>query len=280
MPEKDSPASAAAFLAMHHDGRGFILPNVWDPGSARILEHVGFPVLATTSAGISFANGRPDGTLTRSAMLSAVAAIVDAVACPVSADLEAGYGATVDDVAATVTDAVAIGVVGANIEDRDPATGELFDRREATERIAAARSAAPVGQLVLNARVDSFLLAPSTRHAAAVFDDAVERAADYVDAGADCIFVPGVEDEDVVAELVNAIHAPLNVVAGLTERVIDAPTLRSLGVARISVGGSLARATLAFIERAGRDLLERGSFDHVHGAISHGDLQRRFASST
>lgn len=276
----DRTLRAAAFLAMHHEGGGFVLPNAWDAGSARVLEQVGFPVLATTSAGIAFAHGRPDGTMSRHAMLAAVAAIADAVACPVSTDLEAGYGDTANDVAATIADAVSLGAVGANVEERDPTVVRLFDPAEAAERIAAARSAAAVGAFVLNVRIDSYLVQQGAEDPSAVFDDTVERAAGYVAAGADCIFVPGVDDPSTIAALVAAIDAPLNVVAGLTDRVTDAATLRSLGVARISIGGSLARGALGFVERAARDLLERGSFDHARDAIAHSDLQRRFASPT
>lgn len=253
-----------------------MLPNAWDAGSARILEHAGFPVIATTSAGISFAAGRPDGTLTRSAMLAAVASIVDSASCPVTADLEAGYGETAAEVAATITEAVSIGVVGANIEDRDARSGDLLDPDEAADRLAAARSVVPVGQFVINARVDSYLARPASSQPDAVFDDTVERANRYVAAGADCIFVPGVGQEHVAA-LVDAIDAPLNVVAGLNEEATDAMSLRALGVARISIGGSLARAALAFTERAARDMLERDSFGHTRDALSHGELQRRFA---
>jgi 2-methylisocitrate lyase-like PEP mutase family enzyme len=177
-------------------------------------------------------------------------------------------------VAATIAEAVAIGAVGANVEDVDDTTGALLAPDVAAERIAAARSAAPVGTFVLNARIDSYL-----RGAAVPFDDVVERAERYVAAGADCIFVPGIDDPATISSVVDAVGAPLNVVAGLTERVLDASTLRSRGVARISVGGSLARATLGFVERAGRDLLA-GTFGHVEGAISHGRLQRRFASTS
>jgi 2-methylisocitrate lyase-like PEP mutase family enzyme len=198
----------------------------------------------------------------------------------VSADLEAGYGDTADDVAATIADAVSLGAVGANVEDRDPTTGGLFDPAEAAERIAAARSAVAPGGFVLNARVDSYLLQQGTNEPAAVFSDAVDRAARYVAAGADCVFVPGVDDPPTIAALVDAVDAPLNVVAGLTGRVSDAATLRSLGVARISIGGSLARGALGFVERAGRDLLERGSFDYARDATAHSDLQRRFALPT
>jgi 2-methylisocitrate lyase-like PEP mutase family enzyme len=278
MSTESGSTRAANFLGMHDRSAGFVLPNVWDPGSARVLERVGFRALATSSAGIAFAHGRPDGTMTRDEMLAAVAPIVTSVLCPVSADLEAGYSATTEGVGTVVGEAVSIGVLGANIEDQDPSTGTLFAPEVAADRIAAARSAAPTGTFVLNARVDSYLL-PGTEGPGAVFDDAVTRAALYVAAGADCIFVPGVDDPATIAELVEGIDAPLNVVVGLTDRLLDLATLRSLGVARITVGGSLARAALGFVERVGHDLLD-GNFDHARAAIPHGELQVRFAAST
>jgi 2-methylisocitrate lyase-like PEP mutase family enzyme len=268
---------AATFLAMHDSG-GFVLPNVWDAGSARILEQLGFPALATTSAGIAFACGVPDGALDDVTMLEQIEKIVEAVGCPVSADLEAGYGRTPKDVGRTVSWAADIGVVGANIEDAVPrGAGTLFGIEKATERVAAARAAAPQGSFVLNARTDTFLGGAQGRPADEVYAETIERATHYVEAGADCIFVPGVNDEDTIRQLAADVPAPLNVVAGLTANVIDAPTLFSLGVKRVSLGGSMARTALTSLERAGRELLESGTLGFLDGAISYADLQRRFA---
>jgi 2-methylisocitrate lyase-like PEP mutase family enzyme len=270
---------AAAFVALHRAPEGFVIPNAWDAGTARILEQVGFPALATTSAGIAFARGVPDGELDSEAMLEEVERIAGAVDCPVSADLEAGYGGTPGEVARTVLRAVEIGVVGGNIEDAVPRSpGSLFGIDEAAERLAAARAAAPPGTFVLNARTDTYLTRPPGRSDEDVFAETVTRAERYVEAGADCVFVPGVDDADTIRLLVEAVPAPLNVVAGLTAAVLDAPTLFSLGVRRISIGGSLARAALGFVERAGRDMLADGSFSFTDVAIPHGDLQRRFAA--
>ncbi len=257
------------FLALHQ-GPGFVLPNAWDPGSARILEQVGFPALATTSAGIAFALGRPDASLDGETMLEHVAQIVSSVAVPVSADLEAGYGASPDDVARTIARAVELGVVGANLEDQ--VDGELFEIDEATARIAAARAAAPAGTFAINARTDTYFGAG----AGDVFAETIERATRYVEAGADCVFVPGVDDPDTIRRLATEIAAPLNIVAGLTATMTDAPTLFSLGVKRVSLGGSLARAALSLVEQAGRELLESGTLGFLEGALSYGQLQRRF----
>ena len=262
---------AAALLALHA-GPGFVLPNAWDAGSARILEQVGFPAIATTSAGIAWSCGVPDGgALDRDSMLEHVARIVAAVRVPVTADLEAGYGDTADEVGRTVARAVELGAAGGNLEDARQ--GGLFGIDEAVDRLSAARAAAPRGTFVLNARTDTYF-AGTTGDA---FAETVERAVRYVEAGADCVFVPGVVEEDTIRRLAAAIPAPLNMVAGLAN-VIDVPTLLSLGVKRVSLGGSLARAVLSTLERAGRELLDSGTLGFLDGAIGYADLQRRFGS--
>ncbi|WP_426592097.1 isocitrate lyase/PEP mutase family protein [Cellulomonas sp. McL0617] len=264
------PTKAATLLAMHA-GPGFVIPNAWDAGSARILEGLGFPVIATTSAGIAWSCGVPDGgALDLDTMLEHVGRIVAAVRVPVSADLEAGYGDTDDDVARTVARAVGLGAVGGNLEDA--VDGGLFGIDEAVERVAAARAAAPQGTFVLNARTDTYFVGTSGDP----FAETVERATRFLDAGADCVFVPGVVEQDAIRRLAVAIPGPLNVVAGLAN-TIDARTLFSLGVTRVSLGGSLARAALSTLERAARELLDSGTLDFLDGAIAFGDLQRRFA---
>jgi 2-methylisocitrate lyase-like PEP mutase family enzyme len=266
-----STDKAAAFLALH-TGPGFVLPNAWDAGSARILEQIGFPAIATTSAGVAWSCGIPDGgALDRDTMLEHVARIVAAVAVPVTADLEAGYGDTAGEVGRTVARAVKLGAVGANLEDA--VTGGLFGIDEAVDRIAAARAAAPSGTFVLNARTDTYFAGTKGD----VFAETVERALRYVKAGADCVFVPGVVDEDTIRRLAAAIPAPLNVVAGLAN-TIGAPRLFSLGVKRVSLGGSLARAAFSMLERAGQELHDSGTLGFLDGAISYAELQRRFGS--
>jgi 2-methylisocitrate lyase-like PEP mutase family enzyme len=267
-PSKDK---AAALLALHA-GPGFVLPNAWDAGSARILEQVGFPAIATTSAGIAWSLGVPDGgALGRDTMLEQLGRIVGAVSVPVSADLEAGYGDTADEVGRTVARVVELGVVGANLEDA--VQGGLFGIDEAANRVAAARAVAPSGTFVLNARTDTYFAGTTGD----VFAETVERTVRYVEAGADCVFVPGVVEEETIGRLAAAIPAPLNVVAGLAS-TIDAPTLFSLGVKRVSLGGSLARAALSMVERAGRELLDSGTLGFLDDAIGYADLQRRFGA--
>ncbi|MFL6090803.1 MAG: isocitrate lyase/phosphoenolpyruvate mutase family protein [Aeromicrobium sp.] len=262
---------AAALLDLH-SGPGFVLPNAWDPGSARILERVGFPAIATTSAGIAWSCGIPDGErLDRETMLDHIGRIVAAVRVPVSVDLEAGYGDNPDEVGRTVAAAAELGAIGANIEDA--VVGRLLGVDEAVDRLAAARSSAPKGTFVLNARTDTYFVGTDGD----VFAETVERATRYLAAGADCIFVPGVADEDSIRRLAAAIPGPLNVVAGLAN-MIDAPALFSLGVKRVSLGGSLARAALSGLERAGRELLEDGTLGFLDGAVSYAEMQTWFGS--
>ena len=200
----------------------------------------------------------PDGgSLDLDTMLEHMGRIAAAVGVPVTADLESGYA----DVATTVRRAVEAGAVGGNLEDQ--VGGVLFGIDEAAERIAAARAAAPAGSFVLNARTDTWFGGASGD----VFAQTVERAVRYVEAGADCVFVPGVVEEDNVRRLAEAIPAPLNIVAGLASPT-DAPTLFSLGVKRVSLGGSLARAAYGFLERAGRELLDSGTLGFLDGAIA------------
>lgn len=264
-----STERAAVLLALH-SGPGFVLPNAWDPGSARLFEQVGFHAIATTSAGIAWSLGIPDGErLDRDTMLEHVGRIARAVRVPVTADLEAGYGDTAEDVANTVARAAALGAAGGNLEDAGP--GGLFDLDHAADRIAAARAAAPSGTFVVNARTDTYFAGISGD----VFAQTVERALRYLEAGADCIFVPGVVEDTTIRRLAEAIPGPLNVVAGLAN-TIDAPTLFELGVKRVSLGGSVARAAYSLVERAGRELLDHGTLGFLDGALSYAEMQRRF----
>jgi 2-methylisocitrate lyase-like PEP mutase family enzyme len=269
VPSTSSPDKAAALLALH-SGPGFVLPNAWDAGSARVLEQVGFPAIATTSAGIAWSCGVPDGgAIDRDRMLEHIGRIVDAVDVPVTADLEDGYGATAQEVGRTVAHAAGLGAVGANIED--VTGGRLYGIEEAVDRLSAARAAAPSGTFVLNARTDTYFVGVEGD----AFAETVERSRRYLEAGADCVFVPGVVEADTIRRLAAAIPGPMNVVAGLAN-AIDAPMLFSLGVVRVSLGGSLARASLSGLERAGRELLDSGTLGFLDGAIGYADLQQRF----
>jgi 2-methylisocitrate lyase-like PEP mutase family enzyme len=268
---------AAAFKALH-DGEGtFVMPNAWDAGSARVLAAEGFAALGTTSAGIAFAAGLPDHQrIDRDGMLRSVKAIVDAVNVPVSADLEAGFAVAPDEAAETVHQAIALGAVGANIEDyTGVAAAPLFEESLAAARIRAIRKRADQSGIpfTLTARTDAYLVGHPD-----AFHESVRRANLYRAAGADCLFVPGVSDASTIGALVKAIDGPINVVMGLSGNTLTVAQLRELGVRRVSVGGSLARAALGLIRRAAREMREQGSFAFADTQIAHGELCQFFAS--
>src|SRR5512138_2237219 len=268
-------------LALHRAKRGFVLPNAWDAGSAVVLASEGFAALGTTSAGIAFALGKPDYNVrdaqlavTRDEMLDAVRRIVAAVAIPVTADLEAGYGSAPEAVAETVRLAIAAGAAGGNIEDADRASGGLFDEGLAVARIAAARDAirASGRTFVLNARTDALALGGEQGLRAAI-----RRGNAFFEAGADCVFTPGVSDAPRARTLVQELSGPLNLVVGLNESASNAFALIEAGVQRISVGGSIARAALGLVRRAARELRDSGSVGYAAQQIAQSELNALFA---
>ncbi len=253
-----------------------VLPNAWDAMSARVIEEAGAPAIATTSSGVSWSLGRPDGEgLTRDEMIAAVRRIAGAVAVPVSADIEGGYGSgTPEDVAETVAAVIAAGAVGVNLEDAARGGEEgLLETSRQVDRIAAARAAATArGELFVNARVDTYLrsVGPANKR----LEETVGRARAYVAAGADGIFVPGVVDAPTVRLLAGAIEAPLNVMAGPGAPSIA--ELRELGVARVSVGPSIALAALGAIRRAATEIQSHGTYDEMRGAVDFSEADGLF----
>ncbi len=258
---------------LHTSGRILILPNAWDVASARIFEDLGYPAIATTSAGIAASLGYPDGQhISRDEMLDTVGRIARAVHVPVTADLEAGYGPTTDDMVATVKAMAAAGAVGMNLEDitgSDESTH--VDLATQIEKIRAIRRAGEsIGvPLVLNARTDIYLMPIGP--AETRFDRTVERLRAYRQAGADCLFAPGVKDADTIAKLVRAIDGPLNILLSA-----GAPTIRELeqmGVARASAGSGVMRASLGYARRVARELLEAGTYNSMlDGAVPFAEL--------
>ena len=277
MDRSEQQGRALAFKALHETKGTFLMPNAWDAGSARVLAGEGFAALGTTSAGIAFAAGLPDHQrIARDRMLESVKAIVDAVNVPVSADLEAGFAVAPEEAAETVQRAIALGAVGANIEDYTGApAAPLFEEDLAVARIRAIRKAADESgfPFTLTARTDAFLVG----HPSA-FEESVRRSNLYRAAGADCLFVPGVSDAATIGALVKAIDGPINVVMGLNGNALTVAQLRGLGVRRISIGGSLARAALGLVRRAAREMREQGSFAFAEQQIAHGELCQFFAS--
>jgi 2-methylisocitrate lyase-like PEP mutase family enzyme len=260
---------------LHYRGSTLVLVNAWDAVSARIVESLGFPAIASTSSGIANAEGYPDGQyISRSAMLARIQVIARAVDAPVSADLEGGYGSTVEDATATARGAIESGAVGLNLEDSSgDAAFPLLDPAFQAQRIRAIRV---VGDelgvpLVVNARIDSFHYGSDNE---ARFRDAAQRSAEYIRAGADCIFVPFVRDKEMIARLVKAIAAPLNVLAGL--ETPDIATLAQIGVRRVSVGGAPAGHAMAAFRDAALELRDRGTFTFAGQRLSHAELNNLF----
>jgi len=244
---------ALLFRALHHAPSLLLLPNAWDVASARIFEEAGFPALATTSAGIAYSLGHPDGQRIAAADMAAVVRrIAAAVRIPVTADMEAGYG----DVAATVNAALDAGAVGMNLEDG--AERGLLPIAEQAERIRTARSAADARgiPMVINARTDVFLL--SDDPSAGPVDEAIRRLNAYREAGADSLFAPGVTDAPRIGALARALKGPLNVLAG--KGTPPAGELQALGVARLSIGSGAMRATMALTRRIATELRGAGTY--------------------
>ncbi len=275
-PEKPPlPDLGRQFLQLHDRRKILVLPNAWDVASARIFEDAGFPAIATTSAGIANALGYPDGErIPRDEMLAVVHRIAEAVAVPVTADVEAGYGLTPEAVADTTREVMSAGAVGMNLEDSIPgAPDRLFEVSQQKEKIRAAVEAGETMGVpfVLNARTDVFLhgIGPAETRLA----HALDRLNAYRQAGAQCLFAPGVIDERVIAELVRGLEGPLNILAGAGSPAI--PALERLGVARVSLGSGPMRATLGLLARIARQLREEGSFALMtQDAISYVDANR------
>lgn len=253
---------------MHRGKQVLLLPNAWDVASARVIEQAGFGAIATTSAGIAFSLGYPDGQrISRQEMLEVVGRIATAVTVPVTADVEAGYGNRPEDAAGTAQDVLAAGAVGMNLED---ATGDpqrpLLDLTLQVERVKAVREL----PIVLNARTDVYLLeigAPERR-----YDETLRRLAAFRDAGADCLFVPGLRDAETIGRLVQDLQCPLNILGG--PGLPPVLELRKLGVARISLGSGPMRATLGLLQRLAEELKRAGTYTALEGAIPYADVNR------
>jgi 2-methylisocitrate lyase-like PEP mutase family enzyme len=261
---------ADAFCRMHDRSQLLVLPNAWDAMSARIFEAAGFAAIATTSAGVSYSVGYPDGELVpRDEMIAAVARIARCVDVPVTADMESGFGRHPDNVAETVKAIIDAGAVGINLEDTIHGAGRaLYELSNAVERIRSAREAATAAgvPIVINARTDVYLLGigeKSTR-----FDHAVRRLNAYHAAGADCLYAMGYFDAETIGRLVKAVNGPLNVM-GLPGSPPVAE-LERLGVARVSTASGPARVAMTATRKAAEELLRTGSFDVFGGdTISH-----------
>ena len=269
---------AEIFQNLHLDEETFIMANAWSAGSAILLEESGFKAIATTSAGVAFNNGLPDyeGAVSFELALEETRKIANAVNIPVSMDAENGYGDSAESVAKNIKKIVATGVVGANIEDYTGNKNKpLYDAQLAKERIQAAKEAvADLGYpFTLTGRSDCFLI----NHPEAL-KESIYRTNLFREAGADCLFVPGVKDIETIKTLVDEIDGPISVVMGLSGKPISLLELQDAGVSRISIGGSLARATYGLIRKASKEMLEKGTFEYSKLQIADGELCKLFAS--
>ncbi len=271
----DSQTNKAIQFRQLHRGPGvLILPNAWDVASARIFEDAGIPAIATTSAGIAFSLGYPDGQrIPREEMMARIARITRAVNVPVTADVESGYGATPEDAARTTRELIEMGVAGMNLEDATGRSDQPLSSLElAVEKVKAAREAAVHmrAQIVINARTDVYLLPGGNPDAD--YSEALRRLLAFRDAGADCVFAPGLNDAETIGRLAKAVECPLNILA-----VPGTPSigeLEKLGVARVSVGSGPMRAALGLLRRLAEELKTTGTYGALDGAVPYAELNK------
>jgi len=275
MDIREQAQKAEQFRKLHHGPRLLLLPNAWDVVSAGILEECGHPAIATSSAAVAFSLGYPDGQrISREEMLEVAGRIARAVDVPVTADLEAGYGTTAKDMVETAEAAIKAGVIGMNLEDvTGDEEGSCVDLPLQVEKIRAVSDAAKsLGvPFVLNARTDIYLMPIGPE--ATRFERTVERLRAYRDAGASCLFAPGVYDRETIAKLVKAVEAPLNILA--SPACPSIAELEKIGVARVSAGSGLMRAALGLVRRIGKEMIESRSCETMFaGSIPHAELNR------
>ena len=272
---KTQAEKGALFSSLHARTGVFVIPNPWDAGSARILAHIGFEALTTTSAGLAFSLGKRDGTgeVTRDETIANAKSIADATDLPVAADLENGFGDSPEAAAETIRLAGEVaGLVGGSIED---ASGDsrrpIYDFQHAIERVAAAAEAAHAlpFPFVFVARAENFL------HGRKDLDDTIRRLQAYDAAGADALYAPGLTTEDEIRTVVSCVGKPVNLLLGLSVGAVkfSVAEVAAMGVRRISLGSALSRAALGAFVRAAREIHERGTFSFAEEALPFADAQ-------
>jgi 2-methylisocitrate lyase-like PEP mutase family enzyme len=263
---------ADLFLKYHHDEEILVLLNSWDVGSSRLIEASGYKAIATTSMGIAASLGYPDCEVMQlSEMIHTITGIINGVQVPVTVDLEAGYGSNTDEIVDSAAKVIATGIVGINIEDSIALSPTLIDEMEFCERVSAIRALADsMGlHLVINARTDSFYT--SSGSPTEKLSESIRRGNKYREAGADCIFVQPVWERETIATLVKEIHAPINVLANPGIGAGMPPSIRELqdlGVARVSLGSGMMKATLAVIKKVADELSEKGTYHALLDAMT------------
>jgi 2-methylisocitrate lyase-like PEP mutase family enzyme len=271
---QDTVSAAERFKTLHESSSLFVMPCAWDAFSAILLERAGFPCLGTTSGGVNWAKGRKDYVYStpRQEMLFIYGEIARATNLPVSGDLENGYGDTADDVASTILGSIEAGMVGGSIEDQGVvptdeqcSNGELIEFARAVERIRSAREAANTANLpyTLTARCEVYYTNCSDPYA-----EAVKRLNAYREAGADCLFVPGLNDLKSLEQLVRDVDGPISFGMGAAPEPLSLSMLEDIGIRRVSTGGGLARATFALLDNAANEILNNGTFGYLNDALS------------
>ncbi len=268
-------AKALAFRKLHERDGAFIIPNPWDAGTARLLAHLGFTALATTSAGYAFSAGKPDNLIERDEMMEHVAAIAAATDLPVSGDLGNGFGDAPEVVAESILMAASAGLVGASIEDATTdVSAPIYAKDHAVERIRAAVEAArslPF-PFTFTARAENYLWArPDLK-------DTIDRLRAYQEVGANVLYAPGITSEADILAVVSALERPVNVLAGISGMQLNVQQLAVIGVKRISIGSALSRIAMAAVLSAGHEMREHGTFSFAADATSFGDLNALFTN--
>jgi 2-methylisocitrate lyase-like PEP mutase family enzyme len=270
LSSQDISARRSAFRQLHRSGC-FVIPNPWDAGSARYLAHLGFKALASTSSGAAWSRAKADGQMSLQEVLAHLRELAAATALPLNADFEAGYAADAEGVAVNVREAIATGVAGLSIEDSTgDASAPLRDIASAVERIRAARAAIDEtgGETLLVGRAENFIVGRPD------LDDAIRRLKAYADAGADCLYAPGISTREQIEAVVKAVAPkPVNLLVGSTS-AFTVSEIEAMGVRRISVGGALARAAWGGFMRAAQMIATEGKFDGFAGAAPGSELNK------
>jgi len=265
---------AARFHELHKSGC-FVLPNPWDVGTAIYLERLGFKALATTSAGFAFSRGKPDGGVPRDEMLAHIREIVNATVLPVNADFQAGYGDEPEDVAANVRLGIETAIAGLSIEDGTGRSDRLlYEKKLAVERIRAARTSIDASEagVVLTGRCEAWLVGDPDP-----LRTALDRLTAYAEAGADCLYAPGVSKLDEIAQIVKTVAPkPVNVLLSGFNHHLRLAEIADLGVRRISVGSGLALAAWGAFLRAAREIITDGTFNLLANNAPSADLNQLF----
>jgi len=262
---------AARFHALHETDGIFVIPNVWDGGSAAVMAGLGFPALATSSAACAATLGKLDGQVTRDEALAHARLIVSVSTCPVAADLENGFGHAPESVAETIRLAAAAGLVGGSIEDASgDAAAPIYDFAHAVERVTAAAEQAHLLKFpfVLTARAENFL------HGKADLDDTVRRLQAFEGAGADVLFAPGLPDLAAVRIVCSALKKPVNFMVGMRGKSFALADLAAAGVKRVSLSTSLYRAAMTALLAAGQEVRKAGTFGYVETLMSGDELEK------